>query len=76
MQVFWSRRQASDQIVQATHLSTPHPKLKLVKVIQSELWVILSFFKGYQTAFWVCRVSHWFQKMTKSKFWYNTSQYI
>ena len=31
-QVIRSRRQASDQIVQATHLSTPHPKFKLVSL--------------------------------------------
>ena len=74
-QVIWPRRQASDQIVQATHLSTPHTKLKLISFARKvrignweqfqgnfghsfkESQALYSCFKGYQTAFWVCRMA-------------------
>ena len=45
--MIWSRRQASDQIVQATHLSTPHPKLNLVSnsLLLGQFWPFLRNFK-------------------------------
>ena len=54
--MIWSRRQASDQIVQATHLSTPHPKLKLVSLSSSR--AILAILKEFQ-AFYKFQSKFW-----------------
>ena len=45
----------------------------------SQFFAILRPFKGYQTAFGVCRMARGVplvQKMSKTLFWYSTSQNI
>ena len=59
----WSRRQAYDQIVQATHLSTPHRKTDENSEIMklnfnlSLFWAIYKPFKGYQTDLGIFRMA-------------------
>ena len=76
--VIWSRRQASDQIVQATPPEYPHPKTNdnWWNFNLSQFWAIYRLpnsFWGYVGWF---GMFHWYQKMNKTKIWYNTSQNI
>ena len=86
--MIWSRRQASDQIVQATHLSTPHPKLNLVSnsLLLGQFWPFLRNFKHSTAVLKATNqlfgyvgwqgVPFWYQKMTKAWFWNNSNQNI
>ena len=78
--MIWSRRQASDQIVQATHLSTPHPKLNLVSnsLLLGQFWSFLRNFKHSTAVLKITKqlfeyvgwlgVSYCYEKMPKLNF--------
>ena len=86
-----SERQASDQIVQATHLSTPHPKFKLCickydSLVLGQFWPFLRNFKHSTAVLKATKqifgyvgwlgMPYWYQKMSKAIFWNNSKQNI